>query len=131
MKARAESGKPDDQRSEDMIQWLMDRAKINNTQTSFRDLASTQLIVSLAAIFTSSMAATHVIYDLAARPEYLVPLREEILGVLQEEGGAFTKAGMLKMRKLDSFLKESQRQSPFALGKYASPHFIPFPIFSE
>jgi hypothetical protein len=38
------------------------------------------------------------------------PLREEIETLVKEEG--WTKASVMKMRKLDSFLKESIRMNP-------------------
>ncbi|MCJ1243273.1 hypothetical protein MMC30_000470 [Trapelia coarctata] len=114
LKARAEAErKPGYQKPDDLIQWLMDRATAWE-ELDFKVQASTLLVISLAAIHTSTMAVTHAVYDLAARPEYLEPLREEITQVLAAEGG-FTKRAMMRMRKLDSFLKESQRHSPFAL----------------
>ncbi|KAG5637312.1 hypothetical protein H0H81_005005 [Sphagnurus paluster] len=50
---------------------------------------------------------TQVLFDLAARPSYVAALREEVEGVIREEG--LTKVSLQKMRKLDSFIKESQR----------------------
>jgi hypothetical protein len=66
------------------------------------------------------MALSQVVFDLAARPEYIKGLREEIKEVLAEDGydidgEGFTKlkkSSYTKLRKLDSFLKESQRLSP-------------------
>jgi cytochrome P450 len=70
------------------------------------------------------MATCHAIYDLAARPEYVEPLREEINQVLQEDGYDLDGEGNLKLKKmsmpklrlLDSFLKETQRLSPPGLS---------------
>jgi cytochrome P450 len=47
------------------------------------------------------------LYRLLAHPEYLEPLREEIDAVIKEEG--WTKAGIDKMYKIDSCLRETQR----------------------
>jgi hypothetical protein len=47
------------------------------------------------------------LYRLLANPEYLEPLREEVDAVIREEG--WTKAGIDKMYKIDSFLRETQR----------------------
>jgi hypothetical protein len=47
------------------------------------------------------------LYRLLAHPEYLEPLREEVNAVIKEEG--WTKAGVDKMYKMDSFLRETQR----------------------
>ena len=55
-----------------------------------------------------------VLYRLLANPEYIGPLREEVDAVITEEG--WTKAGMDKMHKIDSFLRESQRIDGFTLG---------------
>ena len=81
--------------------------------------------MSMAAIHTTSMATTAAIYDLAAYPEYIAPLREEIQKVLDEDGHDIDDDGFLRLKKssmpklwkLDSFLKESQRLTPPALGK--------------
>lgn len=118
LKARAEAeAHAGYQKPKDMIQWVADRAKRANA-VDLREHASAQLFLSVAAIFTSSTLLTHAVYDLAARPEYIELLRDEILRVHQEDGGAFTKQGLSRMRKLDSFLKEVQRLNPISLGKY-------------
>jgi hypothetical protein len=56
------------------------------------------------------------LYDLAAHPEYVTPMREEVEAVIAAEG--WTKAAMGKMRRVDSFVKESQR---LAIGGRKSP----------
>ena len=77
-------------------------------------LAHRRLIVFLGAAHTTTMAGTHVIYDLCAMPEYVEPLRAEISALLKEEGG-WSPAVPNKMRKVDSFFGESQRCSPASL----------------
>jgi Cytochrome P450 len=54
------------------------------------------------------------LHDLAAHPEYAKPLREEIEPLVSKEG--WTKATVMKMYKLDSFLKESMRMHPINQG---------------
>lgn len=61
------------------------------------------------------MNASHVLYDIAARPEYIAPLREELERVLKEDNGKLVKTSMTKLRKLDSIIKESQRLNPAGL----------------
>jgi hypothetical protein len=56
---------------------------------------------------SSAQAFTHAIFDLAAHPEYLLPMREEAERVVREEG--WTKAALNSMFNIDSFLRESQR----------------------
>jgi cytochrome P450 len=58
--------------------------------------------------------STHVLYRLLANPEYIEPLRQEIEAVLAEEG--WTKAGIDKMHKLDSVVRETQRIDSLRLG---------------
>jgi hypothetical protein len=50
---------------------------------------------------------TNVLYRLLSNPEYVEPLRHEVETTVAEEG--WTKAGMDKMPKIDSFLRETQR----------------------
>ncbi|CAL1702998.1 unnamed protein product [Somion occarium] len=89
----------------DMLSWFMDEAK--GEEREVRALVLRILTVNFAAIHTSSMSFTHALYRLAANPEYILPMREEVESIVKAEG--WTKAAMGKMRKVDSFLKESQR----------------------
>jgi hypothetical protein len=59
------------------------------------------------------------LYRLLANPEYLEPLREEVDAVMKEEG--WTKAGMDKMNKIDSFLRETKRLDGLAVRSLDSP----------
>lgn len=68
------------------------------------------------------MTLSNVLYDLAAHPEYIAVLREEVERISAEEpDGKIRKKTMPKLRKLDSFIKESQRVNP--LG---SSYYVPF-----
>lgn len=63
------------------------------------------------------MSLTNALYDLAAHPEYAQILREEIALVTAEEpSGKLRKKTMPKLKKLDSFIKESQRVNPLGSG---------------
>ena len=55
----------------------------------------------------NEQSLTHALYDLAAMPEYVGPLREEVEPIIALEG--WSKNAITKMSKLDSFLKESTR----------------------
>ncbi|OJD36815.1 cytochrome p450 [Diplodia corticola] len=72
------------------------------------DVVYAQLLLSVVAIHTTSLTITTLLYDLAANPEYVGLLREEIVGVLREDGG-WKKTSLYKMKLLDSCMKESQR----------------------
>ncbi|OBT50098.1 hypothetical protein VE04_09711 [Pseudogymnoascus sp. 24MN13] len=121
--ARETSEKPgldgfDDQQGT-FCSWVL-KYTAEKDRASALNLANSQMSLSFAAIHTSSMALSQVVFDLAARPEYIKGLREEIKEVLAGDGydidgDGFTKlkkSSYTKLRKLDSFLKESQRLSP-------------------
>lgn len=103
----------------DMIQWIQDRARKSGDKTvDTKEQANLQMLAATAAIHTTRMAVIHAIYDLAARPEYVEPLREEIENVLKMSGGTFTKQCLTQLRRLDSFMKESQRHNPPSIGEF-------------
>lgn len=116
MERKAKQAVPDQpyEKPNDLLQWMMDAADDEEGQPE--KLAHRQLLLTLAAIHTSSMAVTHVLFDLCHRPQYIVPIRSEIEKAVIEDGG-WKKATLNKMQKLDSFLKESQRFSPPSLRK--------------
>lgn len=72
-------------RPNDLLQWMVDAA--NESEGKPEKLAHRQLLLTLAAIHTSTMAATHVILDLCARPEYIQPIREEIQQAVKVDNG--------------------------------------------
>jgi len=61
---------------------------------------------------------TQVLYRLLAHPEYIEPLRQEVDAVISEEG--WTKDGIDKMHKVDSFVRETQRLGGIILGSLSS-----------
>ncbi|KAF5349930.1 hypothetical protein D9756_009063 [Leucocoprinus leucothites] len=94
-----------DAESNDMISWLWSAA--GETQRTTHDIAIRIIWLNIAAIRTTSAALTQVLFNLAAYPSYIEPLREEISSVVNAEG--WNKISFEKMKKLDSFVKESQR----------------------
>ncbi|KAI8946774.1 cytochrome P450 [Xylaria longipes] len=72
-------------------------------------LAARLLLLTAAALHTSSMAITNAIFDLCAMPEYIEPLRSEVKEALSREDGQWRLSTIQRLRRLDSFLKESQR----------------------
>lgn len=103
-------GGPD--RPNDIITWVLDLTK--DRQRSIRVLVNAFLIVIFAALHTTSMSFTNVLFELATRPEYVQPLRDEIEAVIQEEGG-WSKDSVRKLCKMDSFIKECLRVSNLGL----------------
>ncbi|KIL65509.1 hypothetical protein M378DRAFT_76984, partial [Amanita muscaria Koide BX008] len=99
------------ERPNDMVTWMLEVTK--DRQRSVRSLVIAVLVTNFAAIHTTTMSFTYVMYELATRPEYVKPLRDEIEAVIKEEG--WSKDSIRKLRKVDSFIKESLRLSNFAL----------------
>lgn len=99
----------------DFLQWMLDNAQGEETEKEF--IASIMLKLSFAAIHTSAAAPTQILYDLCARPEYITPLRQEIEEAIMAHGDVTNKQALLKLRKMDSFMKESQRFNPLLLSK--------------
>ncbi|KAI9771907.1 MAG: hypothetical protein M1840_001677 [Geoglossum simile] len=104
------------------ISWILGRMD-GRDQGDPKVLAKNQMVLSFASIHTTTLSIWHAMFDLACRPEYTQPLRDEINKAIAEDGqhvgeGGFFKlnqACVAKLRKLDSFFKESQRLSPPAL----------------
>lgn len=93
----------------DLLQWMIDSNDKAAADPAL--LAHLELMTTLASVHTTTMTATHALYDLCCHPEYLHPIRKEIREVVNAEGG-LSKGNISKLRNLDSFLKESQRWSP-------------------
>jgi cytochrome P450 len=103
-----------------LISWILRHYKANQ-QPNAEAIGVEQLLTGFAAIHTTSTTASHAIYDLAAYPQYIPELRAEINKVSAEEpDGKLKKTNMPKLRKLDSFIKESQRMHPMGMGNYLS-----------
>ncbi|KAH9975527.1 cytochrome P450 [Lactifluus volemus] len=100
-----EFGEDWDDKPNDMLMWLMSEAK--GVERSLDGLARRLLLVNFASIHTTSLTLVQVLYHLLSHPEYIQPLREEVEAVVAEDG--WTKAGMDKMYKIDSFIRETQR----------------------
>lgn len=93
---------------DDLIQWLVE-ALPEDEKRDVRSQAHLQLILAAASIHTTNNLVTDCIYDLAAHPEVQDMLREEAHQVLEVEDGWARKESMAKLKKLDSFMKETQR----------------------
>ncbi|OSD01192.1 cytochrome P450 [Trametes coccinea BRFM310] len=80
----------------------------------FRRLYIAILLLCLifAAVHTTTVVSQWVLYQLAVRPEYLGPLREELSRVLEEDEDGnlrLTAASLREARLLDSFIREVMR----------------------
>ncbi|KAK2606336.1 hypothetical protein QQS21_003267 [Conoideocrella luteorostrata] len=108
-RAQEAAGAPGYVKQEDLLQIMMDSP--NAVDNSPDMLAHRQLFLSLAAIHTTSLVATNIMYDLCHHPEFIPPLRSEIMNVLTECGG-WEKSAAAKLHTLDSCMKESLRRNP-------------------
>lgn len=111
-----------------LVSWILGHYKANQ-KPSAEVIGEEQLLAAVAAIHTTTFTTMQVISDLASYPEYIAELREEINEVTSEEpDGKLRKTSMPRLRKLDSFIKESQRMHPLAMGKlpFISSHIPHF-----
>ncbi|KAF2457513.1 cytochrome P450 [Lineolata rhizophorae] len=128
---------------DDLLQWMIESAFQSGNPTDLDpSIISARLgLISFAALHTTSMTATHALFDLAASPaskSFLAELRAEAdavlgtpecsvsaAGTFNHGSGAesvqearassterlFTRAGLARLAKLDSALRESMRVS--------------------
>ena len=68
------------------------------------------------SVNTTSQLITNAIFNLAAYPEYMPMLKEEIECVLEKCGGRWTLDSMREMKKMDSFVKETLRYNGHLTG---------------
>ncbi|KAH6648936.1 cytochrome P450 [Truncatella angustata] len=99
---------PSGERPDDFVQWLLD-ALPEEQKRDYCMQAKLHLILCAAAIHTTSNLATDCIYDLATYPEHQEVLRKEAHDILEDGDGWTRKESMAKLKKMDSFIKESQR----------------------
>lgn len=109
--ASIEAGNP----VQDMVTWNILNSP-RALRSSVKVQAHAQLVLSMAAIHTSSLTASHILYDLAARPDYIDHLRKELDSVVGRQVGRWLdKTSLPKLKLLDSFFKESQRLNPLSI----------------
>ncbi|RYP92012.1 hypothetical protein DL770_001867 [Monosporascus sp. CRB-9-2] len=101
---------PGYQRPDDFIQWLLD-ALPEEQKRSFGLQAHLQLILAAASIHTTSNLVTDCVYDLAMHQDMQEVLRQEAAEVLEGGGGGgwYGKDSLARLKKMDSFMRESQR----------------------
>jgi cytochrome P450 len=103
----------------DCLHWLL------NTKTgdkSLGQIADEQLFLTVASMHTTSSSVTSVLYDLLIRPEYCAEITQEVQDTLAECGGNWALQQVAKMKKLDSFMKESQRVHPIGFSELDYPY---------
>ncbi|TFK21838.1 cytochrome P450 [Coprinopsis marcescibilis] len=94
---------------DDFLQWMLEDATEEEDQDD-RELGVRVLTLNFVSVHTTSTTICQATIDLAAYPQYQDELRAEAEAVVKEHG--WTKEGLDKMIKIDSFIKESQRLHP-------------------
>lgn len=107
----AEKSDPNWQKPDDMMQWLI-KHNDKDGHVSVEHIGKCQLGLIFAAIHTTTMTATNILYTLVSTPEYVEPLREEVRNAMHENGGSITTRALQQMVKLDSYMKEVFRFYP-------------------
>ncbi|KAL8689119.1 MAG: hypothetical protein Q9218_005131 [Villophora microphyllina] len=111
-RAAERSGDPDYKKPDDFLQDLLDLAS-NDEEADAQNIAHRLLgIMSMAVVPTTTVTVMHCLYDLISRPEYIKPLRAEIQENLPANWEQSTQADLAGLKRLDSFMRESQRLSP-------------------
>ncbi|KAI1080681.1 ent-kaurene oxidase [Whalleya microplaca] len=101
---------PGYEKPDDFCQWMLD-ALPEDQKRNYYIQGQIQLLLSAASIHTTSNLITDCVYDLALHQDMQEILREEAYDVLSGDEGWERKETMTKLKKMDSFIKESQRLS--------------------
>ncbi|KAF6220525.1 hypothetical protein HO133_002958 [Letharia lupina] len=101
-----------DEKFDNLLQFMDDAATGVDARPA--KLAERTLVLTLASSHTTSMAACQALFQMCEYPEYIPELREEVRRAVEEDEG-WRKTTLTKLRKLDSFVKESQRVHPPSL----------------
>ncbi|KAJ5987871.1 hypothetical protein N7481_003081 [Penicillium waksmanii] len=107
----AKSESETEPRLQDTLDWFEQLSKSSGRSVN---VSNGQIALSMAAIHTTSNLLTNIMYDLAAYPEYIQPLRDEIRAVVAEDG-CLKKSSLLKLKLMDSVMKETQRLQPVSM----------------
>lgn len=98
-----------------MTDWILQQS--GDVQQS-QDVINRQLGISFAAIHTSAVVIVKIMFALAERwDEYAPALILELEQALAESGGEIQIDTVNKLSKLDSFMKETFRHSPFTASE--------------
>ncbi|KAI1176315.1 cytochrome P450 [Nemania sp. FL0916] len=96
-----------------MTGWLLGHYEKGTTKPDKNRLVRDHLTLSFAAIYVASMALSHILHELAARPDYIYILREELETELEGcRGNSLDSKSLSNLVKMDSFIKEAMRLNP-------------------
>jgi cytochrome P450 len=95
--------------------WMLDVARGRPL-----DFTGGQLLLSLAAMNTTTEVTTRCLLQICDTPDIVQPLRTELVNILTEFG--WTRSSLQKLKLMDSFLREVLRVHPLASGMYTTDH---------
>ena len=98
-----------------LINWLL--ARYSRAPTA-AVIAKDYLLSSAASVPIPASLLTHVLFELASRPEYVSPLRAELEEMMQKSK-EFNFTSLPRLDKMDSFIKECQRLNSHGLSEYS------------
>lgn len=113
--AAKERGEDVEEEEDILLHWMMDHA--TEEENKLDNMAVRNLFITLAAVHTTSMSATHMLFDLCAHPEWLEVMCDEIrevkreLGPISSSPEAAPKHWLNRLEKMDSLFVESQRMN--------------------
>lgn len=94
------------------LDWLLARY---NYRVNAARIGRDYILAAAGAIPIAAGLLTHVLFELAARPEYIQTLRGELERVIQKRGWTFQS--LADLEHMDSFIKETQRMNPHVLSE--------------
>ncbi|KAF2015074.1 cytochrome P450 [Aaosphaeria arxii CBS 175.79] len=114
----------ENEQPQDFVQWLSEST--NGKGDDPEAIIMKILFLIVAAIYTSAITAIHALYDLCAHPNLVEELREEAIKELGANG--WTQASLLKLGKMESFLKESGRTNSAGIVSFQRLVLSPIPL---
>lgn len=101
----------------DTVYWILGQKRAD---TSLKAVVDQQLFLTLASIHNTAGMLQSLLFDWIAHPEYHAEITAEINETLAEfetSGSEWTLKRVARMRKLDSFMKESIRVNPIGFSR--------------
>ncbi|KAF8900300.1 cytochrome P450 [Gymnopilus junonius] len=105
-----EYGKEWEAKPRDMITWFLEESEPHQRDPT--KIAIRLLRVNFAGLMSTSFFLPQILFKLALSPEYIGPVRDQIDSTIRKYG--WTKEGISKMYKLDSFIREVSRLKGFS-----------------
>ncbi|KAF3761069.1 hypothetical protein M406DRAFT_24731, partial [Cryphonectria parasitica EP155] len=93
----------------DSVDWLV--AAASAKRQPLPDVGVMEIALAMASMNSTSRAVGYLLLDAACYPEYVQELRDEVVAVLAETG-QIDKNMLFKLKKMDSFIRESLRIHP-------------------